>query len=167
MQTTQRGLGNRSKSGSGERESKRGGCGAAHPPLEFPESVISELERALQRAIGVENDAYDMIQDAKRLDNPDAVMGIRIAAYNKAMEGRAAMQDRVIKLQEKLKTLVTMDESRGLISRTVVSMTNGFRAMKSLAGRLNPANAVETERILSEEIERVISGVYSYVETTG
>jgi hypothetical protein len=121
----------------------------------------------LQAAIEVETEAFRLVRDAQKaqLDN---LLAIRIAAYNKARDGRMEAETKVLDQKEREKILVPTDQALELIKKVLVPLITRFRSLSRRAGpKANPGSPLHAERVLEAEVEEAIAEVRPIVSSVG
>lgn len=130
------------------------------PPPPVAESAprdLSTVEASLLGAIAVEQQALRLVELAQTAKN-DALISVRIQAYNRAQANRLEAEERVRDFLEKQNRLVPWDLVIGIIRRAWIPHINRLRALpKRAAIKANPADDRHAESVLAEEIEAVIA----------
>lgn len=140
-------------------DSAREGAGGGEPPeapVWEPDTLLGGIQSALAKARGVEREAHRLVADAQRLKD-DEKIAIRIAAYNKALEGRLKAEEKCVELLEKLQVFITMDFAKQLIRKAWVPLLTRLRSIpKRAAIKANPHDDVHAEEVIAQEIEDAI-----------
>lgn len=118
-------------------------------PNEKRDAKIQSLEELLKRASEIEDAAY---QDVMGEKNP-AIKPHRIAAYNKARDGRLQAEEMIQKLQEKQSILVPMDVAREACRNVMIPLINRLRSFaKAIAPEANPTDYLHAESVIDQGI---------------
>ena len=117
---------------------------------------LTTLESSLEASIEVESEALRLVQEAQR-GREDEALPLRIAAYNKAKEGRMMTEKAVRAFDLESRTLITFAEAAEMATRFMVPMVTRLRSIPRRAGMLaNPVDDVHAEAVISREIEKAI-----------
>jgi hypothetical protein len=114
------------------------------------------VQSALAKAREVEEEAHRLVAQAQRMRD-DEKIAIRIAAYNKALEGRLKAEEKCVDLLEKLQVFITMDFAKQLMRKAWVPLLTRLRSVPMRAGiKANPHDDVHATEVISAEIEDAI-----------
>ena len=140
-------------------DSAREGAGGGEPPEAprwEPDSILAGVQSALAKAREVEDEAHRLVAQAQRMKD-DEKIAIRIAAYNKALEGRLKAEEKCVELLEKLQVFITMDFAKQLMRKAWVPLLTRLRSVPQRAGiKANPHDDVHATAVISAEIEDAI-----------
>lgn len=140
-------------------DSAREGAGGGEPPEAprwEPDSILAGVQTALTKAREVEDEAHRLVAQAQRMKD-DEKIAIRIAAYNKALEGRLKAEEKCVELLEKLQVFITMDFAKQLMRKGWVPLLTRLRSVPQRAGvKANPHDDVHATAVISAEIEDAI-----------
>ncbi len=115
------------------------------------------LYDALQAAILVQEEAFEMLQDAMR-DGEDATVSIRLSVHNKAIEARYKAEEMYRAELERRGMLVSWTAAAELFRRGFEVMMNRMRRLpQSMAQRCNPQNPLVSYTVLEAEMESIIA----------
>jgi hypothetical protein len=140
-------------------DSAREGAGGGEPPKApawEPDSILAGVQSALAKSREVEDEAHRLVAQAQRMKD-DEKIAIRIAAYNKALEGRLKAEEKCVELLEKLQVFITMDFAKQLMRKAWVPLLTRLRSVPMRAGiKANPHDDVHATAVISAEIEDAI-----------
>jgi len=153
------GVGYRSKSAA-KPEAPQTGSQKAAPPKDAPNVQardLTTLDASLAAAIEVEQEAHRLVAVAQKAQN-DALIAVRIAAYNKARDGRFATETAYREELERRRVLVELNEAKAIARKGYDVMVPLLRALSKNAGPLcNPSDPLHASRILEQQIEAIIA----------
>jgi hypothetical protein len=140
------------KDEEGEPESAAG----RHKP-----KLLKTLAASLAASIEVETEALNLVQLGQKSAD-DASLPLRIAAYNKAKEGRMQSEKLVRAWDLETKTLITFEDAKEMCSRFLGPTIIRLRSISKRAGGMaNPADPVYAESVIAREIEGAIKEAQS------
>ena len=127
------------------------------PPAVRRQAVerLGTLHQALLASIEVQTGAYGLVMESIQ-GPPDEQewLGNRIAAYNKATEGRLKTEAEVQDLEVKAGRLLPYEEHTALLSRALMPLFSRlFSLGKRCAVKANPTNPVLAEKELAAAIK--------------
>ena len=128
---------------------------------------VSTIEQSLEGAIRVEAEALRLVTEAQR-DGYDNLISVRIAAYNKARDGRMEAEKAVLEYKEREKILVPWDAVVERVRKLLVPLLVRFRTVGRRAGpQANPLDSLHAELVVNGEVEAAIAEVRPQLETIG
>ncbi|MDB6154465.1 MAG: hypothetical protein JWL90_2918 [Chthoniobacteraceae bacterium] len=105
-----------------------------------PAKSLRSLDASLSASIQVEGEALRLVQEAQ-LRKDDQCLPLRIAAYNKAKEGRMQSKRLVRAFELESRTLITWEDAVEMASRFVVPLITRLRSIaRRAAGMIHPAD---------------------------
>ncbi len=128
---------------------------------------LKTLHESLMASSEVESEALRLVQEAQRARKDDS-LPLRIAAYNKAKEGRMQSEKLVRAYELETKTLITWDQATEMASRFLIPTLTRLRSLSKRAGPLaNAADPEWAEQVIAREVENAIAEVQKlYAQST-
>jgi hypothetical protein len=121
---------------------------------------LRALQSSLKSAIEVEESAKRLVDEAIA-SKKDELLSLRIAAYNKARDGRYSSEKIVQEILEKNRVLIPLDEAKGIVGKILGALFSRLRAVpRKSAPKANPTDDVLAEEAIRSEIESAITEVH-------
>ena len=134
---------------------------ADSPPVrKSPSGRLDSLQDARLASIEVQSEAYRLVLESinSQAGSPEQdFLGIRIAAYNKAAEGRMTLEERVLEYELKAERLIPPEKAMQLISRALLPLVSRlWNIGKIAASKANPSDPVLAEAVFSQLIRQAV-----------
>lgn len=128
-------------------------------PGQVKRKSLRSFDASLKAAIEVEESAKLLVDQAVAAKK-DSLLSVRIAAYNKAREGRFATEKLVQEILQKNRILVPLEEAKAMVGKTLGALFSRLRAVpRRAAPKANPTDDVLAEEVIREAIEEAIAEV--------
>jgi len=122
---------------------------------------LKSLQSSLKGAISVEQSAMRLVDDAMA-NKRDELLSVRIAAYNKARDGRYDSEKVVQEILQKNRTLIPLDEAKRMVGKVLGTIFSRLRAVpRRAAPKANPVDDVLAEEVIRIEIEAAIAETHT------